>query len=199
MGVLRDKIHEDKIWKLEAKGCKNYEMKNILFLGADFERKGGMELLRAFKIVRSVHSWAKLNIIGPRNLHIAADLCDGVVYHGFLSKKDPVEMRKFDEIMNSSTLFVMPSLYEPFGIAPLEAMAYQIPAILTDAWAFPEMVTPGVNGDLVTCGNVNELAEKIIELLANPDRLQRMGEAGREGVLKKFTCQAVVNNLVQQI
>jgi hypothetical protein len=30
MGVLQDKIHEDKIWKLEAKGCKNYEMKNEL-------------------------------------------------------------------------------------------------------------------------------------------------------------------------
>jgi alpha-maltose-1-phosphate synthase len=189
-------INLDSVPKVEK---KNYEIKNLLFLGADFERKGGTELLRAFKIVRSVHSMAKLNIIGPRNLRIAADLCDGVVYHGFLSKKDSVEMRKFNEIMNSSSLFVMPSLYEPFGIAPLEAMAYQIPAILTDAWAFPEMVTPGVNGELVRCGDVNELAEKIIDLLANPDRLQKMGEAGREGVLKKFTWQAVVNNLNQQI
>jgi starch synthase len=189
-------INLDSVPKVKK---KDYEKKNILFLGADFERKGGMDLLRAFKIVRSVHPTAKLNIIGPRNLHIAADLCAGVVYHGFLSKKNPVEGRKFNEIMEGSSLFVMPSLYEPFGIAPLEAMVYQIPAILTDAWAFPEMVTPGTNGDLVTCGSVNELAEKMIGVLANPERLQRMGEAAREMVLRKFTWQAVVNNLVRQI
>ena len=142
---------------------------------------------------------AKLNIIGPRNLHIASDLCAGVLYHGFLSKKSPAEMLKFNQILNESSLFVMPSLYEPFGVAPIEAMAYEIPAILTDAWAFPEMVTPGINGELVKCGNVEELTEKIVVLLENPNRLREMGKAGRDLVLRKYTWQTVVSNLIEQI
>jgi len=180
-------------------GEKKYGTKTILFLGVDFDRKGGMDLLRAFKIVRTAHPMAKLNIVGPRNLRIPADLCAGVEYHGFLSKKQPMEILRFDRILQESSLFVMPSLYEPFGIAPLEAMAYKIPAILTNAWAFPEMVTPGINGELVKCGDVNELADKIIILLSDPDRLEKMGEAGRHLVLKKFTWQAVVNNLIREI
>jgi starch synthase len=178
---------------------KNYDSKSILFLGADFERKGGRDLLRAFKIVRTVHRTAKLNIIGPRNLHIASDLSAGVEYHGFLSKKNPDDLTKLNQILHDSSLFVMPSLYEPFGIAPLEAMAHQMPVVLTNAWAFPEMVTPGLNGELVDCGSIEELAEKIIVLLSNPDKLKRMGKCGREFVLQKYTWQQVVSNLIREM
>jgi alpha-maltose-1-phosphate synthase len=178
---------------------KDYGSKNILFIGADFERKGGMDLLRAFKSVRKIYPSAKLNIIGPRNLGIPSEYSSGVIYHGFLSKREPAQKRKFEQIMHDATIFVMPSLYEPFGIAPLEAMVYEIPCILTNAWAFPEMVTPGINGDLVKCGNVEELAEKIIAFLENPDRLQTMGKAGRELVLRKFTWETVVGNLIKEV
>jgi starch synthase len=118
---------------------------------------------------------------------------------GFLSKNNPVEMQRFARILAASSLFVMPSLYEPFGIAPLEAMAYRIPAILTDAWAFPEMVQPGVNGELVRAGDVDDLAEKIIALLDDPDGLRRMGAAGRALVVGKFTWKAVVDRLRNEL
>lgn len=178
---------------------KNYEKKNLLFIGADFFRKGGMDLLRAFKIVHSLYPEARLNIVGPRNLEIPYEYCSGVIYHGFLSKKKPVEKKIFDKLMNDSAMFIMPSLYEPFGIAPLEAMVYEIPCILTDAWAFPEMVEPGINGELVKCGDSKELTEKIICLLENPDRLQSMGRAGRERVLREFTWQSVVSRLSKEL
>lgn len=178
---------------------KDYNSKNLVFIGADFERKGGMGLLRAFAKARSAHPTAKLNIIGPRDLRIPSDLSGGVVYHGFLSKNDPEHKRQCEQVLASSSLFVMPSLYEPFGIAPLEAMAYAIPALLTDAWAFPEMVRPGVNGELVRCGDANDLADKIVDLLRNPDKLQAMGKVGRKFVLERFTWQSVVGNLRQQL
>ncbi|MCI0591225.1 MAG: glycosyltransferase family 4 protein [Gammaproteobacteria bacterium] len=178
---------------------KDYDNENLLFIGADFERKGGMVLLRAFRKVRSVCPAAKLHIVGPRKLAIPSDLSHGVVYQGFLSKNDPIEKRMFAKIMNDSSLFVMPSLYEPFGIAPLEAMAYQIPVILTDGWAFPEMVQPGFNGELVRFGDADDLAEKIISLLKKPSLLETMGKAGRELVLKRFTWQNVVDNLRHEL
>lgn len=182
-----------------VKEDKRYDTKKLLFVGADFERKGGTDLLRAFKKARTVHPTAELFIVGPRDLVVPSELSPGVVYLGFLSKRDPAEARKFESILNDASLFVMPSHYEPFGIAPLEAMAYQIPAILTDAWAFPEMVTPGVTGELVKNGDPDDLAEKIVELLKNPDRLQLMGRAARDLVMRKFTWNAVVTKLRDEL
>lgn len=178
---------------------KAYDNKRLLFIGANFQRKGGSQLLQAFQRVRTVHPTAELCIVGPRNLTIPAEVSAGVVYAGFLSKKNPHQMQQFAQILANSSLFVMPSLYEPFGIAPLEAMAYGIPAVLTDAWAFPEMVTPGLNGELVKAGDVADLADKLIVLLNDPDRLRAMGAAGRAIVTARFTWAAVVNRLKSEL
>lgn len=175
--------------------ARDFDAKKLLFLGADFERKGGQFLLRAFKKVRSAHPTALLRIVGPSQLQIPAELSAGVEPLGFLDKKDPAGLATLEQVFNESTLFVLPSLYEPFGIAPLEAMAYEMPAVLTDSWAFPEMVTPGVNGALVKLGDADDLADKIVDLLNDPDRLQAMGRAGRQRVLAQYTWEAVVAKL----
>jgi glycosyltransferase involved in cell wall biosynthesis len=67
--------------------------------------------------------------------------------------------------------------------------------VLSDAWAFPEMVTPGVNGALVRSGDARDLADQLIELLRDPERLRVMGAAGRKRVLENFTWPTVVNKM----
>jgi glycosyltransferase involved in cell wall biosynthesis len=183
----------------EVAADRTYDNKRLLFIGAAFARKGGQHLLEAFRRMRLAHPTAELYIVGPRSLSIPAGLSAGVVYLGFLSKHDPAQRTRLEQLLTTSSLFVMPSLYEPFGIAPLEAMAYGIPAVLTDAWAFPEMVRPGVNGELVKLGDAADLAEKLIELLRDPERLHRMGAAGRELVAARFTWPAVVGRLREQL
>jgi glycosyltransferase involved in cell wall biosynthesis len=86
-------------------------------------------------------------------------------------------------------------LYEPFGIAPLEAMLYQLPCLVTDAWAFRETVSAGFNGDRVAKGSVDDLAAKLMELLTNSDQLAVMGKQGRDLVLRKYTWSAVVDRI----
>jgi alpha-maltose-1-phosphate synthase len=171
----------------------------ILFVGADFSRKGGDLLLQAFRIVRSKYSDAELIVIGPRALAIPTELSAGIRYLGFLSRRDPSQRKQFESAMAEASIFVMPSLYEPFGIAPLEAMANQIPALLSDAWAFPEMVQPGVNGDLVTVGSVPDLADKICAMLEDPERLRAMGMEARRTVLATYTWDAVARRLTSAI
>lgn len=190
-GINFDPVPEEK--------NKNYEKKNILFIGVDFYRKGGDNLLHAFRIVKQRYPEAELHIVGPHEILIPSEYSQGVINHGFLSKKDPIQKIRFQKILDDSSIFVLPSLYEPFGIAPLEAMANEIPCILTNAWAFPEMVRPNVNGELVKCGDVDELAEKISALLADPDKLRLMGKAGRDLVLREFTWERVVNNLKKEL
>ncbi|MGH9518609.1 MAG: glycosyltransferase, partial [Terriglobales bacterium] len=115
--------------------------------------------------------------------------------HGHLSKADPAQLERLESLFRAASLFVLPSLYEPFGLAPLEAMLYRVPCIVTDAWAFQETVLPGVNGDRVAKGDAEELADKMIHLLNNPDSLAAMGGRGRELVLREHTWSAVARRI----
>ena len=126
---------------------KCYDIPNLLFIGVDFARKGGWELLKAFRAVREKVANATLHIVGPRELKIPTALEGGVVVHGYLNKTNPEDQKRLMRLFERCCLFVMPSLYEPFGIAPLEAMAHQLPCLVTDAWALKEIVTRGKTGD----------------------------------------------------
>lgn len=171
---------------------KDYTASRILFIGTEFIRKGGPQLLEAFRTVKNALPAAELHIVGPAKLD---SLPPGVVFHGRLSKADPEQKRKLDSLFRDSTVFVLPSLYEPFGIAPLEAMLYQLPCLVTDGWALREFVTPGMNGDLVPSGSVEGLATKLIQLLTNPDSLNIMGRQGRDLVLRSHTWGAVSDHI----
>ncbi len=105
---------------------KPYTSREVLFIGAD-SRKGGWELLKAFRAVRDKLPDAVLHLVGPRQLSVPADLQGGVVYHGFLSKSDLAQKEQLEQLFRRCVLFVMPSLYEPFGIAPLEAIVHRCP------------------------------------------------------------------------
>jgi alpha-maltose-1-phosphate synthase len=171
---------------------KDHSAPRVLFIGVDFVRKGGPLLLQAFRIVRETLPAAELHIVGPKKIPAVPP---GVVFHGRLSKADPAQKQKLESLLRGSSLFVLPSLYEPFGIAPLEAMLYQLPCLVTDAWAFRETVSAGVNGDRVAKGSVDDLAAKLLELLTNPEQLAVMGTQGRDLVLRKYTWSAVANRM----
>lgn len=171
---------------------KSYTAPRILFIGTEFARKGGPQLLQAFRIVREAIPAAELHIAGPAKIE---SLPPGVVFHGHLSKADPIQKRKLELLFREASLFVLPSLYEPFGIAPLEAMLYQVPCLVTDAWALRETVTPGFNGDVFPKASVDGLSAKILELLASPERLAVMGRQGRDLVLDRYTWSAVVERI----
>ena len=172
--------------------AKDYTTNRILFIGTEFNRKGGPQLLEAFAIVRQTIPTAELHIAGP---HTLDNIPPGVVFHGHLSKADPAQSAELEDLFRSSTLFVLPSLYEPFGIAPLEAMLYGLPAIVTNAWALRECVIPGINGDLAEKGNAEDLATKITQLLADPTRLSVIGQQAREIVLTRYTWAAVAQRI----
>src|SRR4029078_10081141 len=106
--------------------------------------------------------------VGPPQLKIPSNLQRGVVYHGFLRKQDPVDGLKLAQLFRDCSLFVMPSLFEPFGIAPLEAMVHQLPCVVTNGWALKEIVTPGETGELVEYGSAEDIAVKIIQLFSDP-------------------------------
>jgi len=177
---------------------KQYDTKQILFIGENFARKGGPLLLRAFREVLVVHPDARLHIVGPREFH-SSEPTAGVICHGFLNKSSPADIARLNELFRVCSVFVLPSLYEPFGIAALEAMVHQIPAVVTGAWALEEMVTPGITGEHVAPGSLDDLVDRLRVLLGNPDLLQRMGNAARAATLARYTWPQVVSRIIAEI
>jgi Glycosyltransferase len=168
---------------------KDYSAKNILFVGLDWERKGGPELLRAFEQVRCRHTDATLVIAGAR---VKTDLA-GVISLG----RVPVEELK--RYYREATVFCMPSRSEPFGVAYVEAMAYALPIVATEIGALPDMVSNGKNGFLVQPGDVDNLAQALDSLLSDKQKRARFGKISRQLAAKRYNWNAVGKSMRRSI
>ena len=89
------------------------------------------------------------------------------------------------KMYRAADLFVLPSLSEGFPLTLLEAWAAKLPVVVTAVGEVPYLVKDGVNGYLVSPGEVGSLAEAIIAALKNPD-LAKLGENGYN-LAKEYT------------
>lgn len=180
---------------------KDFSLKNIVFIGSCFERKGGDKLVQAFHALLCKHPDARLHIIGPSHVPdvLKKDaLTQNVVFHGFLSKNIPDQKEKFISILKKGNLFALPSLYEPFGNSVLEAMLYKMPAIATNNWSFPDIIIPGQTGLLLSGESVEELTEAMQYYLDDLDCAKKCGEKGRQLVLERYTWDKTVSNILHE-
>ncbi|MGI8952652.1 MAG: N-acetyl-alpha-D-glucosaminyl L-malate synthase BshA [Chitinophagaceae bacterium] len=97
----------------------------------------------------------------------------------FLGKQEQME-----EILAISDLFLLPSEYESFGLAALEAMAAKMPVISSNAGGLPEINIQGKTGYLADVGDVETMSNYAIELLSNNDELQQFKQQAYEQALK---------------
>ena len=98
----------------------------------------------------------------------------------------PKEVR--DHLQNAD-IFLLSSLSEGISNAVLEAMACGVPVVTTDCGGMREAVTDGVEGFVVNTRDVNDMAEKLLVLVQDPELRYKMGIAGRERILKEFTLE----------
>jgi alpha-maltose-1-phosphate synthase len=160
----------------------------ILFVGKQFERKGGAQLLEAFRLVRMRIPEARLVVVGPTSPPAAGP---GVSWLGNLNKNDAEQWSRMAAAYRDADVFCLPSLFEPFGIVILEAMYFGLPCIGTAAWAIPEMIVDGETGYTVPRGSVTTLADRLTEVLADPALARRMGLAGRRRAEEHFSWTSV--------
>jgi glycosyltransferase involved in cell wall biosynthesis len=142
----------------------------LLFVGRqynafDFYRKGGDLVVAALAILRrDCDPEITLTIAGPEKWPLPGRPPEGVRFLG-AQPHDAVSA-----LYDSHDLFVMPSRLEPFGIVFAEALSRGLPCVARDAYAMPEIVTPGVSGALIGKDDEQELAAAIAATLAD-DRL----------------------------
>jgi glycosyltransferase involved in cell wall biosynthesis len=169
----------------------------FLFVGkGDFARKGGPQVLQAFAHVRERFPEAELWLVGPKR---ASSNEAGVRWLGKIARSAPEGDRMIDRIYRDATAYVMPSVYEPFGIAFLEAMSHRLPCIGGTCCAMPEIIEDGATGYVVPPGNVELLAERLLDLAGDAGRSQAMGEAGYRRFLDRYTWDGVAARIVDEI
>ena len=166
--------------------------KIVLFVGALEKRKGVEFLIRSFTIVKEKIPAAKLVIVGNgseraylQNLAYAIGIEADVSFVGRINDDE------LDFMYEMSNVFVLPSMYESFGIVLLEAMSHRKPVVTTRIMGVTELVTTGFNGLLVEPRNAQQLAEAIIKILSDESYAIQLGKNG-EQFSKKFEWEKIV-------
>ena len=91
------------------------------------------------------------------------------------------------------------SLYEPFGLTPLEAGLFSKPSIVTNRGGPPETVIDGETGYVVNPNDTKRVSSRMNELLENSHLRLEMGRRARENILRNFTLEVSVKNLLAEI
>jgi glycosyltransferase involved in cell wall biosynthesis len=156
-----------------------------LFVGVEWERKGGPELVEAVGRARAEFPGLRLKVVGcqPPGL---PDYCDVV---------GRVPLAEVGDHMAAADLFCLPTRIEPFGIVVLEAMAARLPVVVPRLGAFPDFVRHGENGFLHEPLDVGSIAGTILEALRRRDDLPGIGEAARATVLAGYTWPKVAGRM----
>jgi glycosyltransferase involved in cell wall biosynthesis len=161
----------------------------ILFVGVEWERKGGPDLLEAFRMVRIHLPHAELHVVGCRPPINEP----GVFIHGKLPPQQ-VQQHFMD-----ATLFCMPSRVEPSAVVLVEAAAYGLPVVTTNVGGNPDRVFNGKTGVLVPPQNIDALESVLLQLLFCPEGMRKLGECGREHALAHFTWPVVAEKIANII
>ena len=121
-----------------------------------------------------------------------------------------LEKREVIQLLSHATVFVCPSIYEPLGIVNLEAMACETAVVATRTGGIPEVVKDGVTGLLVPFeprddgsrepvdpgAFASAIAERVNELVRDPDRAAEMGRVGRFRAVECFSWRAIAEQTV---
>jgi glycosyltransferase involved in cell wall biosynthesis len=162
----------------------------LLFVGGDFERKGGSVLLRAFR--DGLSGRCELDVVTN---HEAVPGGEGVRVHRGLAPNSP-ELRA---LFRDSDLFVLPTLGDCTPLVLIEAMASGLAVVATDTGAIPELVLDGVTGVLIPPRDPNALAGAVLSLLDDPTRLRAFAAAGRSRAERLFCAERNSRALVDAV
>lgn len=164
-----------------------YPKPRVLFIGKDFERKGGDLLLQAFAQARQQVPEAELWLITAK---------EDVAGPGVRRIAPTYDRAAIAALYRESSVFAMPSRCETWGDVFLEAMAYGLPCIGTDSDAMPEIIQHGETGLLAPAGDIDALGAALVRLLRDADVRASMGARGHERVAASFTWASVADRII---
>ncbi|KKQ71840.1 MAG: group 1 glycosyl transferase [Candidatus Peregrinibacteria bacterium GW2011_GWC2_39_14] len=175
-----------KLSPTEQKNLENF--KYILGVGTLEPRKNFEKLIDAFNLISKTFPALRLVIIGGKGWSFKKHESERIIFKGYATEKDLIQY------YNSAEVFIFPSLYEGFGIPPLEAMQCDCPVISSNVSSMPEVI--GSAGLLINPNDVHELAEAIKSVLTNQDLKRRLVAEGHIQS-RKFSYKSSAQKLIK--
>jgi glycogen(starch) synthase len=170
----------------------------LLFVGRLEYEKGVHDLIAALPVIRRAHPGTTLSVVGSGTQadwlrEVARDhkVASAVRFFGNL---DHAGIRRH---MRSSSVMVVPSRYEPFGLVALEGAAAGIPLVVADTGGLGEAVADNRTGWSFPPGDVPALAEAVNCSLASPTRSARRAKAARERITSEFDWLRVAERTIE--
>lgn len=151
----------------------------VIFVGLLSVRKGVHHLLEAWQKLALPESEAQLILVGSLQKDLYQilpnyKLASNVIING------PTDKHSLKKLYSQSSVLVLPSLEDGFGMVIGEAMASGLPVITTTHCAGPDLIEPGKNGFVVPAANSNSLAEKISWCYHNRAATDEMGKFAQQ-------------------
>jgi glycosyltransferase involved in cell wall biosynthesis len=175
--------------RVRANLAVNADAKVIVTVGRQEFQKGHVYLVRAFDVLAGSRRDLVLLLVGgtgTRSTEIASAVDrsphrDRIIT---LGQRDDV-----GDLLAASDVFVLPSLYEGFPGAAIEAMALGLPVVASNLATVRELVDDGASGLLVPPRDAGRLAEAIARVVDDPELAARLGDRGRERFLSRLTTE----------
>jgi glycosyltransferase involved in cell wall biosynthesis len=149
------------------------ESVELLFIGKEWERKGGPLALEIISALRRSGTDARLTIVGcdPQD----AKQTEGVTIIPFLDKNDKGDGRRFDDILDNAHLFLLPTRADCTPMVIAEANAHSLPAVVTGVGGVGSLITEGRNGKLLPLGaEAEDWADVIRSILSDSTRYEQL-------------------------
>ncbi|MDC3409996.1 glycosyltransferase family 4 protein [Alphaproteobacteria bacterium] len=166
-----------------------------LYLGRLNHDKGVLDLASACAQVLSKHPKAELWVVGP-------DEADYFLQMQAILGRAVNNIKRVDytptpeRFMQAANLFCMPSYREGFGSSVIEAAACEVPTLTSRIYGLTDAVVEGQTGWMYKAGDIQELAQQLDRLLANPAELDAKGQAARQYV-KSFFAEEIVTDAMR--
>ena len=122
---------------------KSSDICKLLFIGVDWERKGGDIALKVAELLNKKGVQTKLHVVGSDP---EGSMPTFVVRHGFIPKNTDEGKKKLDQLFSEAHFFLLPTQAEMFGVVFAEASSWGLPSIATNTGGVPSAVRNGING-----------------------------------------------------
>ncbi len=171
--------------------------KVVFYVGRLVPEKGVQVLLASAPSWMNRYPQARIIIagIGPM-LATLQDQARELGIEGRVEFAGFVTDQERNRLLRDADVAVFPSLYEPFGIVALEAMAAGAPTVVSRTGGLAEIVEHGEDGWLVEPGDSNSLSETILQLFADPITCQQVAERGQQKVIERYSWPAIAEGTI---
>lgn len=172
---LKTRIISNIVHLNDTGRCSNLDSKRVIFVGRYIYQKGIPDLMKIWQIVHERHPDWILDMYGdgdPQEIPVTEKERQQMNIH--VNESNPDIFERYLE----SSVFILTSLYEPFGLVMPEAMSCGLPVVAFDCPSGPaNIITDGIDGFLIKDRNINLFADRICQLIESPDLRLSMGKA----------------------